>query len=66
MSQSQEKMLTVKQIAETMSVDEKTVRNWISRGELKAINIGGIRPEYRIYPNDFEEFIKSRRTDRQN
>ena len=29
MSDPHEKMLTVKQVAERMSVDEKTVRNWI-------------------------------------
>lgn len=66
MSQSREKMLTVKQVAERMSVDEKTVRNWIQRGELRAINIGRIRPEYRIHPDDFEEFIRNRRTDRRD
>ena len=64
MSQSQEKMLTVKQVAGQMSVDEKTVRNWIQRGELRAINIGHIRPEYRIRPNDLDDFIRSRQTDR--
>src|SRR5690242_7918868 len=49
MSQSQEKMLTVKQVADRMSVDERTVRGWIQKGELKAVNIGGrLRREYRI------------------
>jgi excisionase family DNA binding protein len=66
MSQSQEKMLTVKQVAGRMNVDEKTVRNWIQRGELRAINIGRIRPEYRIRPDDLDDFIRSRQTDRQD
>ena len=57
MSQPQENMLTVKQVAERMNVDEKTVRNWIQRGDLRAINIGRLRPEYRIRPVDLEYFI---------
>ena len=64
MASSQEKMLTVKQVAERMSVDEKTVRSWIQRGELRAINIGRIRPEYRIRPDDLDDFIRDRQTDR--
>jgi excisionase family DNA binding protein len=64
MSQSQEKMLTVKQVAEQMSVDDKTVRNWIQRGELRAVNIGRLRPEYRIRPSDLEDFIVNRETKR--
>jgi excisionase family DNA binding protein len=66
MSDPHEKMLTVKQVAERMSVDEKTVRNWIRRGELRAINIGRIRPEYRIRPDDFDEFVRERQTGRQD
>jgi len=64
MSQSQEKMLTVKQVADRMSVDERTVRAWIQKGELKAVNVGGrLRREYRIRPDDLEEFIRSREID---
>jgi len=65
MSQSKEKMLTVKQVADRLSVDERTVRGWIQKGELKAVNIGGrLRPEYRIRPDDLEAFIKSREIDK--
>ena len=64
MPQPQENMLTVKQVAERMNVDEKTVRNWIQRGDLRAINIGRLRPEYRIRPADLEYFIEHRQTDR--
>ncbi len=64
MPQPQEKLLTVKQVADIMSVDEKTVRSWIQRGELRAVNIGRLRPEYRIRPTDLDEFISQRQTDR--
>jgi excisionase family DNA binding protein len=64
MPQPQEKLLTVKQVAEIMSVDEKTIRSWIQRGDLRAVNIGRLRPEYRIRPADLDEFISQRQTDR--
>jgi excisionase family DNA binding protein len=65
MSQPQEKMLTVKQVADRMTVDERTVRGWIQKGELKAVNVGGtLRREYRIRPDDLEDFIRSREIDK--
>ncbi|HZS78234.1 MAG TPA: helix-turn-helix domain-containing protein [Ktedonobacteraceae bacterium] len=62
--QQDEQMLTVKQVAQRINVDEATVRRWIQAGELRAVNIGRIRPEYRIRPSDLDEFISSRETDR--
>jgi len=38
-------MLTVEEVAKELRVDQKTVRRWIQRGELVAIDIGR---EYRI------------------
>ena len=65
MSQSQdEPMLTVKQVARRMNVDEATVRRWIQAGDLRAVNIGRLRPEYRIRPSDLDEFIRNRQTDK--
>ena len=67
MAQSQndeEKMLTVEQIAEEMNVDKKTVRKWINQGELKAVNIGRIRPEYRISRRNLNLFKQERETGR--
>ncbi len=57
-------MLNVKQVARRMSVDEATVRRWIQAGALRAINIGRLRPEYRIRPSDLDDFISKRETDR--
>lgn len=56
------KMLTVRQVADEMNVDEKTVRRWINRGELNAVNIGRIRPEYRISRASLEYFKRQRET----
>lgn len=67
MAQSQneeEKMLTVEQVAEEMNVDKKTVRKWINQGELKAVNIGRLRPEYRISRRNLNLFKQERETGR--
>lgn len=65
MSQSDEVMLTVKQVARRLSVDEKTVSYCLLKGEHRAVNVGGIRPEYRIRPGVLENFIESRSTGKQ-
>jgi excisionase family DNA binding protein len=63
---SSEPLLTVVDIAERLSVNEQTVRNWIDRDELKAIRVGarrvrvteealndfiGLRPEQPVRPS---------------
>jgi excisionase family DNA binding protein len=62
MSQESEKMFTVKEVAEQLRVDEKTVRRWIQKGELIALNVGGVRPDYRISVSHLEAFKKQRQT----
>jgi excisionase family DNA binding protein len=62
MSQDEEKMFTVKEVAEQLRVDEKTVRRWIQKGELLALNVGGIRPDYRISSTNLQDFKLGRQT----
>ena len=46
------------EIAETLKVNQQTVRNWIDRGELKGVRVGTApRPEFRRH--DFDDFIES-------
>ena len=52
-----EKILTVKQVAQQLQVDTKTVRKWIRDGELTAIDIGG---EYRVRQSALDDFLKRR------
>ena len=56
-----EQLLTVEQVAKQMQVHVETVRVWIRRGELVAINIGN---EYRITHADLNDFLQRRKTDR--
>lgn len=51
--------LTVRDVAEMLRVHEETVRRWIRRGELTALDLGGPRAGYRIRPSDLDDFIKT-------
>lgn len=48
-------ILTIKQVAERLKVSERTIRNWIDKGDLKAYRFG---LQYRIDETDLNEFIK--------
>ena len=49
-------VLTIAEIAESLRVSNRTVRNWIDSGKLKAFKFG---LQYRVNKEDFEEFIKN-------
>jgi excisionase family DNA binding protein len=51
--------LTVEEVAGRLKVKEKTVRDWIGRGELEAYKIGKV---WRIRRDHFERAMESRRT----
>ncbi len=59
----QDDMLTVEEVAKELRVDPKTVRRWIQRGELVAIDIGR---EYRIKRRALNDFISRRETDKRD
>lgn len=54
---SEDVWMTVKQVADHMQVNEKTVRHWIDEG-LPAFPVGG--RGYRIAKADLDIFIKKR------
>ena len=62
MAQDEERMFTVKEVAEQLRVDETTVRRWIQKGELIALNVGGTRPDYRISYANLQDFKLRRQT----
>ena len=53
------KYLTVRQVAKKLDITEEWVRDLIKAKEIKATKIG----QWRIKPEDFEAFIKSRTND---
>ncbi len=48
------RFLTVKDVAELFQVTERTVRNWIERGDLPVHRFGGVT---RISPQNLDDFI---------
>ena len=55
--------LTVRDIAEQLTVNEEKVRSWILTSELRAIDVrskGSIRPRWRIPLVAFQDFLEGR------
>lgn len=57
------RMLTVDDVADLLSANEKTIRRWIKDGQLPAINLGH-RMGYRIREADLDRFLLERQTNR--
>jgi excisionase family DNA binding protein len=51
--------LTVAEVAETLKLNQQTVRNWIDQGSLPALRIGR---RVRIRRSDFERLIEAGET----
>ena len=57
-----DKMHTVSEVAQRLRVSDRTVRNWVERGELKVFRIG--KRGYRIAESDLLAFIERKKQDR--
>ena len=53
-----EKLLTVAEVAEYLSVSDQTVRRWIKQNELPAFKLNR---ELRVRESDLEAFLESRK-----
>jgi excisionase family DNA binding protein len=55
---------SIEETAQALGVDERTVRAWIAKGELKAINLSrnalSQKPRLRIRDVDLERFLELR------
>ena len=60
MPQDEEELLTVEEVAKHLRVDERTVRRWINKGDLIAIDLGR---GYRISRANLNDFKQRRQTD---
>jgi excisionase family DNA binding protein len=56
-NQAPEQLLTIKEAAILCRVSEKTIRRWISAGDLTAAKLGA---QWRIRPRDLDLFIRER------
>jgi len=60
----EEAYLTKADIAKYMQVDRRSVNNWITQGELAAVDcrtVGASKPLYRVALGDYLEFCKARK-----
>jgi excisionase family DNA binding protein len=57
-----EKFLTVAQVAERLEIGQETVRRWIKSGKLHAVNLGGTKLGYRIPESEIERLLREART----
>jgi excisionase family DNA binding protein len=55
-----EKYLTVSQVAELLQVNPETVRRWLRSGELAGISLGN-KAGYRVAASDLRAFIERRK-----
>ena len=51
----EETYLTVAEVAETLKLNQQTIRNWIDQGSLPAIRVGR---RVRIRRSDFEQILR--------
>ena len=54
MSESDESYMTVAEVAETLKLNQQTVRNWIDSGAMPALRVGR---RVRIKRSDFERLL---------
>lgn len=53
----QDSFLTVAEVAELLKLNPQTIRNWIDRGELRAVRVGERR--VRVRQADLDRFLES-------
>lgn len=57
---------SIDEVAEKLEVDERTIRDWIAKGDLTAFNVSRNRdsrkPRLRISEDEMERFLKLRST----
>ena len=58
MQNSDDTLYTTEEVAQKLKITPKTVREYIQRGELEAIDLG---QGYRIYKRDLDVFLERRR-----
>lgn len=56
---SEQKLLTVPEVADRIRVSEYTVREWLRAGRMKGLKPGGDRTGWRIRESEVERFLKA-------
>ena len=53
-----ERLLTVREVAERLRSSPETVRRWLRQGKLQGFRPGGTRLGYRISERELEQFLR--------
>lgn len=56
---TEEKLLTIAQVAERLQVRPEAVRRWVRAGKLKAFLPGGMKTGYRIRGTELQRFLEA-------
>jgi excisionase family DNA binding protein len=59
---TEDRLLTVPEVAERMRVGVDTVRRWLRTGRLKGLLPGGTKTGYRVRESDLRAFMDSAAT----
>jgi excisionase family DNA binding protein len=54
---TEDRLLTVPEVAERTRVNQDTVRRWLRTGKLKGKMLGGQRSGYRVLESELRRFI---------
>ncbi len=60
---TEERLLTVEQVAERIQVPEATVRRWLREGRLRGARFGGTKTGWRIRESELQRFIEAAERD---
>jgi excisionase family DNA binding protein len=54
---SEERLLTVREVAERIRTSPQTVRRWLQQGRLRGFRPGGTKLGYRVREADLQRFL---------
>ena len=57
MANDSDRLLTVREIAERVKVNEVTVQRWLRSGRLKGTRLGGTRMGWRVPESELRRFV---------
>ena len=60
MVMTEERLLTVRDVAERLAVHENTILNWLRRGQLRGYRVGGTKAGWRVKETDLVRFMERR------
>jgi excisionase family DNA binding protein len=59
MVMTEERLLTVDQVADRLQVTPATVRDWLRAGKIRGMRIGATRAGWRVRESEIQRFIEA-------